>query len=373
MTWRVKFIDFPEQWRRQADSLRPVIEETVANGDLMLRHQLRDFEASLAEFNTSKHAVGVSNCTDGLRLLAHRLDIGPGDEVVTVAHTFVATISPFVLRGATPIFVDVGADALMNTDLLAAAVTEKTKAIVPVHLNGRTVNMDGVLKAAKSVDAVVIEDAAQALGATYRGRVAGTMGWASTYSFYPAKMLGALGDGGAVLTDDLTLAKDIHRLRDHGRVTKSQLNGWGYNCRLDNVQAAVLNWRLTQLPKWISHRRKLAGAYQELLNAVGDLELPVGPDDDPDRRDVYQNYAIATRYRDALVDYLRRDGIEVLVSWATPLHQQPGLGLGHWQLPFTERLSQRVLSLPLNAELSISDVEMVAESVKNFFQVVARS
>lgn len=367
MTWRVKFIDFPEQWRRQSKALLPLIDETLANGDLMLRHQLSDFESSIAKFNTSKHAVGVSNCTDGLRLLGHSLGVGPGDEVVTVAHTFIATISPFVLSGAKPVFVDIGEDGLMDTDQLADVVTERTKAIIPVHLNGRTVDMDGVTLAAKSVGAVVIEDAAQALGATYRGRIAGTMGWASTYSFYPAKMLGALGDGGAVLTDDPSLAADLHRLRDHGRVTKSQVDGWGYNCRLDNVQAAVLSWRLTQLPTWIHHRRALAGRYDDLLRGVGDLVLPVGPEADAARRDVYQNYAITTGRRDALAAHLKADGIEVLISWAVPLHKQNGLGLSHWHLPATERLSQRVLSLPLNAELSFSDVEVVAESVNGFF------
>jgi len=163
--WRVKFIDFPEQWRRQRGELLPIIEDTIARGDLMLREQLVDFETHLAAFNGSMHAVGVSNCTDGLRLLAHALDVGPEDEVVTVAHTFIATISPFVLRGATPVFVDIGADHLMDTDQLLSAVTRRTKIIIPVHLNGRTVDMDAVLKVADSVGATVIEDAAQAFGA----------------------------------------------------------------------------------------------------------------------------------------------------------------------------------------------------------------
>lgn len=202
MNWRVKFIDFPKQWEQQRSELLPLIERTIADGDLMLRQQLIDFETELALFNNSQYAVGVSNCTDGLRLLAHELDVGPGDEVVTVAHTFVATVSPFALRGAKVVFVDIGDDQLMDTSQLEYAVSPRTKVIVPVHLNGRTVDMDNVTRAADSVGATVIEDAAQALGATYQGHVAGTLGRASTYSFYPAKMLGALGDAGAVLTDD---------------------------------------------------------------------------------------------------------------------------------------------------------------------------
>jgi dTDP-4-amino-4,6-dideoxygalactose transaminase len=365
--WRVRFVDYPEQWRRQRAQLLPIIEDTIARGDLMLRQQLVDFEEHLARFNGSAHAVGVSNCTDGLRLLAHALNVGKGDEIVTVAHTFIATISPFVLRGATPVFVDIGADHVMDTDQLLDAVTDRTRVIIPVHLNGRTVDMAAVCKVAESVGAVVIEDAAQALGASFDGRTAGTFGLASTYSFYPAKMLGAMGDGGAVLTDDPALADQMRRLRDHGRVTKSEVDGWGYNCRLDNLQAAILDWRLSQLPDWIGRRRAIARIYQEMLGDLEGVELPVAPDDDPRRTDVFQNYAVTTDERDRLVAHLRDDGIETLISWPVPVHQQRGLDLDHWHLPQTERLCRRVLSLPMHAELSDRQVRYVAESVRRFF------
>ena len=371
MDWRVKFVDYPEQWRRQREQLLPIIEDTIARGDLMLRQQLVDFETNLARFNGSGHAVGVSNCTDGLRLLAHALDIGEGDEVVSVAHTFIATISPFVMRGATPVFVDIGADHLMDTDQLLGAITDRTRVIIPVHLNGRTVDMAAVQKAADSVGAVVIEDAAQALGATLGGRTAGTFGWASTYSFYPAKMLGAMGDGGAVLTDDPALAERLRQLRDHGRVTKSDVDGWGYNCRLDNLQAAILDWRLSQLPAWIDRRREVARMYTAMLGDLDRLELPTGPDDDRQRGDVFQNYPVTTDHRDALAEHLRNDGVETLVSWPVPVHRQRGLGLDHWRLPQTERLCQRVLSLPMHAELEDRHVEYVASSVRRFFSQTA--
>lgn len=367
MQWRVKFIDFPEQWRRQRDELLPIIEETIAAGDLMLRHQLADFERSLAAFVGTTRGVGVSNCTDGLRLLAHALDIGEGDEVVTVSHTFVATMSPFVLRGARPVLVDIGDDHLMDTDLLAEAVSDRTRAIIPVHLNGRTVDMDAVNEAAATVGAVVIEDAAQALGAQFRGRTTGTFGVASTYSFYPAKLLGALGDAGAVLTNDTELADRLLSLRDHGRITKSDVDGWGYNCRLDNLQARILDWRLTRLPEWIERRRTIARMYEDMLQDVDELELPPGPDSDSDRRDVYQNYPVTTDRRDELVQHLRDDGVETLVSWPVPVHKQKGLGLDHLSLPVTERLCRRVLSLPMNAELLDDEVEYVAGSVRRFF------
>ncbi|MEV6342703.1 DegT/DnrJ/EryC1/StrS family aminotransferase [Actinoplanes sp. NPDC051851] len=367
MDWRVRFVDYPEQWRRQRAALLPVIEKTIADGDLMLRQQLRDFETDLARFNGSARAVGVSNCTDGLRLLAHHLDVGPGDEVVTVAHTFIATVSPFVLRGATPVFVDIGDDHLMETGALAEVVNERTRVIIPVHLNGRTVDMAEVVKVAEHVGAAVIEDAAQALGATLDGQTAGTFGLASTYSFYPAKMLGALGDAGAVLTDDQELADRLLSLRDHGRVGKSDIDGWGYNCRLDNLQAAILGWRLRQLPAWINRRREVARRYDERLRGIDGLEIPVGPDADDRRQDVFQNYPVTTDRRDALAEHLRADGIEILISWPVPLHHQRGLGLDHWRLPRTERLCERVLSLPMHAELEDVHVDEVAASVRRFF------
>lgn len=163
------------------------------------------------------------------------------------------------------------------------------------------------------------------------------------------------------------MAKSLHRLRDHGRVTKSEVEGWGYNCRLDNVQAAILSWRLRQLPRWIEHRRALARIYDERLAGIEGLGLPVGPDSDPVRRDVFQNYPVLTQNRDGLVDHLRNSGIEVLVSWPVPLHLQAGLGLEHWSLPRTEQLSRQVLSLPLNAELETSEAELVSECVRSFF------
>jgi dTDP-4-amino-4,6-dideoxygalactose transaminase len=325
-----------------------------------------EFERHLAEFVGTREAVGVSNCTDGIRLLAHALDVGPTDSVATVAHTFVATISPFKLRGATPVLVDIGDDHNMDPHALEAAIDDRTRVVVPVHLNGRSCDMDPILKIAESVGATVVEDAAQSLGAKYKGRGTGTFGLAAVYSFYPAKLLGALGDAGAVVTDDASLADELRLLRDHGRASKTELAAWGYNCRLDNLQAAVLDYRLRELPGQISRRRQLAARYDEAFAPAAQVQTLPGPDADSDYFDVYQNYPILVERRDDLVEHLRSRGIETLVSWPVPLHRQHQLGFQAFDLPVTDRLSANVVSLPLFPGLEDGQIDYVAESVAQF-------
>lgn len=367
MTWRVPFVDFPLQWRQQEPHVLPIIQDTLAAGDLMMRHQLHEFEEQLAAFVGTRFAVGVSNCTDAIRLFAHAMGIGTGDEIVSVAHTFVATISPFALAGAEPVLVDIGSDHNLDTSLLRAATSDRTRVIIPVHLNGRTCRMDEVIKVADEVGAVVLEDAAQALGAKYRGQNAGTFGVASVYSFYPAKLLGALGDAGALLTDDPGLADEVRLLRDHYRVGKNELGGWGYNCRLDNVHAAVLSWRLKQLPGWIERRRALAQRYDEALRSVEEVSTLPGPSEDPNFHDVFQNYPVLAQRRDDLVRQMTSAGIETLVSWPVALHQQGMLGLRSDALPVTEHLVGHVVSLPLFPELRDDQVDYVAQKVSEFY------
>ncbi|MHB8449158.1 MAG: DegT/DnrJ/EryC1/StrS family aminotransferase [Mycobacteriales bacterium] len=356
-------VDYRKQFRLEEPELMATIHEVLAGGDLILRHHLDEFERHLAEFVGAQEAVGVSNCTDALRLLAHDLAVGPGDEFVTVAHTFVATVSPFYLRGAEPVLVDVGSDHLMDPRRVAPAVTDRTKVVIPVHLNGRVCEMDAIRHAAAEVGAVVIEDAAQALGATYRGAKAGTLGWASVFSFYPAKLLGALGDAGAVVTDDSELAMRLRRLRDHGRVTKADLGGWGYNCRMDNLQAAVLDLRLRRLRQGIERRREIAAVYDAAFKDLPDVGTLPAPGVDEDRYDVFQNYPITVPDRDVLVKRLANAGVETLVSWPVPLHRQEALGLGRFHLPMTDLLSDQVVSLPIYPELEDWQVEHVAVSV----------
>lgn len=341
------------------------IAAVLRGGDLVMRHQMEDFERNFAAFVGRRDAVAVSNCTDGLRLTLEALGVGPGDEVVTVAHTFVATLAAIHQVGATPVLIDVGLDYNLDAGLLEAVITARTKAIIPVHLNGRLCEMDRVMAVADSHQIPVLEDAAQALGASFNGVASGCWGVAAAFSFYPAKMLGALGDGGAVVMDDSGLAQRLRELRDHGRVSKTELSGWGWNCRLDNVQAAILDLKLKRLPSWIEHRRRLAGIYEEALIGIRNLRLPPRPDSGP-HFDVYQNYVIETDNRDRLVQHLANSGVETLVSWPIPIHHQP-LGLNHFHLPRTEELARRVLSLPMHNVLDEEEAIAVAAAVRAFF------
>lgn len=341
------------------------IRDVLAAGDLMMRHQLDDFEQHLAEFVGTEHAVGVSNCTDGLRLTLEALDIGAGDEVITVAHTFVATMAAIHQVGATPALVDVGPDHNMDVGQLEAAVTSRTKAIIPVHLNGRLCRMDAVMEVAKAHDLLVVEDSAQALGGAYDGIRGGAWGIAAAFSFYPAKLLGAYGDAGIVVTSDAELAARVRALRDHGRVSKTELNGWGYNCRLDNLQAALLDVKLRHLPAWLERRRHLAGMYDELLQGISEVKRPPAPNGGR-HHDVFQNYVVEAERRDELFTHLAEHGIETLISWPVPMHHQP-LGLDHFQLPVTEALSRGVISLPLYPELEDEQVVEVADAVRGFY------
>ena len=342
------------------------IREVLANGDLIMRQQMIDFEQHLASFVGTGDAVGVSNCTDGLRLILEAAGIGPGDEVITVAHTFVATMAAIHHAGASVVLVDVGDDHNMRVDHIENAVTSRTKAIMPVHLNGRLCRMDQLMEVANSHGLLVIEDSAQALGASFLGISGGAWGLAGGFSFYPAKMLGAYGDAGAVVTSDRGLAQRLRGLRDHGRVSKTELSGWGYNCRLDNLQAAVLDLKLKCVHGWIRRRRQLAAMYDEALSGVKDLRLPPAPTDAGPHFDVFQNYVVEAEGRDALIKHLTANGIETLAPWSTPMHHQP-LGLSKFRLPNTERLAASALSLPLTTELEDEQVRFVADTIRRFY------
>ena len=366
MSYRVPFIDPREHYRRIKGEIDFAITDTLAKGDLVLRQQLRDFEKNLAEFVGVKYAVGVNSCYHALHFSLLAAGIGPGDEVVTVGHTFVATVSAIVHTGAKPVLVDVRDDYNMAADKFDAAVTPKTKAVIPVHLNGRVCDMDGIMAVAKKHGLAVIEDAAQALGATFRGKRAGSFGLAGCFSFYPFKSLGGLGDGGAVTTDDPEVARFATLVRFNGedRLT-GEFHHHGYTALLDNVQAAVLDVKLRHLPAWIAHRRRVAGLYREGLEGIDGLHLPHFLGDQ--YFDSYQNYVIRTEQRDGLRKYLRDQGVETLVHWAKPMWEHRDLGLENPGLPETESICREVISLPMSAETAPEHVEITVGCIRDFF------
>ncbi len=366
MSYKVRFVNFPEHYKKIKGDIDAIIQEVLSGGDYVLRKHLREFETNFAKFIGVKYAIGVANGTDALFLSMKAANISEGDEVITVSHTFAATVATISHCNAKPVLIDVAQDHNMDVNKIEDAITQKTRAIIPVHLNGRICEMDRIMKIASKHKLIVIEDAAQAVGASYKGRRAGSFGLTGCFSFYPAKILGTLGDGGMVVTNDEATAKKLFLLRDHGLDRETgEFLFHGFNSRLDNLLAAVLNIKLNYLPKWIKRRREIAQLYQTGLSDLTSLKLPPQPDKS-DFYDVYQNYVIRSDNRDHLVDYLKNEGIEILVSWPIPLHKHKALNLDIFNLPLTEQLSKEVLSLPLHPELSNSDVKIVIDSLHNF-------
>ncbi len=366
MSYRVPFIDPREHYRRIKSEVDFAITDTLAKGDLVLRQQLRDFENHLAEFVGVRYAVGVNSCYHALHFSLLAAGVGPGDEVITVGHTFVATVSAIVHTGAKPVLVDVRDDYNMAPDLFEAAVTPNTKAVIPVHLNGRVCEMNGIMAVAKKHGLAVIEDAAQALGATFQDKMAGSFGLAGCFSFYPFKSLGGLGDGGAVTTDDPKVARLATLVRFNGEDRQTgEFHHHGYTALLDNVQAAVLDVKLRHLPNWIEHRRKIASLYREGLKGIESLRLPHFSDDR--YFDSYQNYVIRTERRDELRQYLNEQGVETLVHWPKPMWEYKGLRLDNPGLPETESICREVISLPMSAETTLENVDITVGCVRDFF------
>jgi dTDP-4-amino-4,6-dideoxygalactose transaminase len=323
---------------------------------------LEHFEQEFAAFAGCSHAVGVSSGTDALKLALLACGVAHGDEVVVPVNTYVATAEAVVHAGGTPVFVDCVADtANIDPSLVGNAVSGRTSAIIPVHLYGRVADMDSILEIASTHGLVVVEDACQAHGATYRGRVAGSFGTAAAFSFYPSKNLGALGDGGAVVTGDAGVAGVIMSLRDHGQAGKSVHVRVGYCDRLHNIQAAFLRAKLEYLPAWNEERRVAATYYDDLLARIDGVEVPSRSDHG---RDVFHLYVIRVRERDRIRQELATAGIATGVHYPVPLHLQPAfayLGHVHGDFPVAEGLASRSLSLPMFPGISRDQMDYVAD------------
>jgi dTDP-4-amino-4,6-dideoxygalactose transaminase len=363
----IPFFNYSGAFSAQEEDYLRIVSDIIRRGAFIQQRDLADFEQHLAEYLGVKHAIGVGNATDGLIMAFRAAGIGPGDEVIFPSHTMVASPASAAHCGATPVPVDMGPDHLIDPSAIEAAITPRTRAVLPVHLNGRTCDMDAITEIARRHDLVIIEDAAQALGSRFRGRMAGTFGLAAAISFYPAKILGCFGDGGAVITDDDEVARKVRLLRDHGRNDEGDVETWGLNSRLDNLQAAVLDFQFKDYDSIIAHRRAIAGVYETHLSDLAQLVLPQPPGADPDHYDVFQNYELEAEQRDALRASLKADGIGTLIQWGgKAVHQFSKLGFTQ-RLPRTDAFFERCLMLPMNMMVSEDDAEFIAARIRRFY------
>jgi dTDP-4-amino-4,6-dideoxygalactose transaminase len=364
----VPFFNYPHVFVSQEEAFMSIICDVGRRGAFIMQKDLSDFEADLAAYTSAKYAVGVANATDAIQLGLMAGGVGQGDEVIFCTHTMVATAAGIHFAGAIPVPIEAGPDHLMDPEAIEGAITPRTKAIMPTQLNGRTANMEAIKTIADRYGVEVYEDAAQALGSKLKGKCAGTFGKASCISFYPAKVLGCLGDGGAVLTNDEKVYRKVLSLRDHGRDEDGEVVMWGLNSRLDNIQAAILDFQLKSYQSVIDRRRAIASVYQERLGHLEQLILPPAPDSDPDHFDVFQNYEIEAERRDELQSYLKEKGIGTLIQWGgKAVHQFRNLGFSQ-SLPFTERLFERMLMLPMNMSLADDDVHYVCDCIIEFYR-----
>ena len=367
---RIPLVDLKAQYLSIKGEIDAAIADVIDHTIFVGGEQVRRFEEEFAAFCGVKHAVGVGNGTDALELALLACGIGVGDEVITVAHTFAATVEAIVFRGARPVLVDIDARTYnIDVSKIEACITERTKAIMPVHLYGQPADMDPILDLARQYGLMVIEDAAQAHGAKYKGRVVGSLGDVACYSFYPAKNLGAYGDAGAVVTNSEEIASKVAVIRDHGAPNKYVHEVVGCNSRLDALQAAVLRVKLRHLHEWNAARLERVEWYNRLLADI-DVVTPYEP---TWAESVYHLYVVRVARRDLVRSRLAEDGIATGIHYPIPLHLQPAFRyLGYQEADFenAEACAQEVLSLPMYAELTEEQVRQIADRVASVLDEV---
>ena len=364
---RVPFLDLKIQYASIRDEIAVALQQVLDNTAFAGGPFVEKFEKDFASFCKCGFAMGVGSGTTALWMALSGLGIGQGDEVITTPNTFIATAEAISLCGAKPVFVDIDEQTYdMNLDLLEDAITPKTKAVIPVHLYGQMVDMDRVMRIARAYGLVVVEDACQAHGAEYNGQRAGSIGDAGSFSFYPGKNLGAYGEAGAVVTNDAELAEKIRVLRDHGQTRKYYHSMIGWNARMDGFQGAVLSVKLKHLPAWNDARKRNARLYDELLADADEIITPV----EVDRAGhVYHVYAIRTKDRDALINYLAKKNVYCGIHYPMPIHLQNAysfLGKGKGSFPVAEKCAEQLVSLPMFPELSEEQIEYVVHETKHY-------
>ncbi len=366
---KVPFLDLKAQYQSLREEIAVELQKVLDNTAFAGGPFVAEFEKNYAEFCQAKHAIGVGSGTEALWVALIGLGVGPGDEVITADNSFIATAEAISFTGARPVFIDVDESSYnLDPKKIEAAITDKTKAIIPVHLYGQMADMAPIMEIAKKHHLFVVEDAAQAQGAEYKGQRAGSVGHAGCFSFYPGKNLGAYGEAGAVTTNDDELAARMRMFRDHGQSKKYHHDMVGWNARMDGFQGAVLNVKLKYLNGWNNARRAHAQQYNDLLAGIEGLTTPAEMDSS---RHIYHIYPILVDNRDALMDYLKQQDIASGIHYPVPLHLTGAYAADHQgagQCPVTERITPRLVSLPMYPELTAEQIAMTADAVKSFLQ-----
>lgn len=364
----IRMVDLQRQHRTLREPIEAAVREVLEDCDFVMGRAVAEFEAELSRYLGARFAVGCASGTDALRIALMALEIGPGDEVVTTPFTFAATVEAIVLQGARPVFADIDPRTYnLAPGRIEERITSRTRAILPVHLFGHPADMAPILALARERQLRVIEDAAQAVGARYRGRWAGTLGDVGCLSFYPAKHLGACGDAGALLTNDPELARKCRMISLHGAERRYRHELPGLNSRLDSLQAAILRVKLSHLESWVERRIRIAQAYDRVLEPLP----PTPPYRAAGVRHVYNQYSIRSPRRDRLAEFLRARGVGCAIHYPLPLHLQPafrGWAEGSGSFPHAEALAEEILALPVYPELTPQETDQVAGAVRDFWK-----
>lgn len=360
----VPFLDLKGQYQAIKTEILEAIEKVLSSTQFVLGPEVLAFEKEFAQYVNASHGVGTSSGTSALQMAFVSAGIGAGDEVITIPHTFVATVAAIGYTGATPVFVDIEPESFtMDSARLEAALTSKTKAIAPVHLYGQSADMDPILEFARKHNLVVVEDAAQAHGAEYKGRRCGSMGDMATFSFYPGKNLGAYGEGGLVTTSNDEYNRLLRMYRDWGAEKKYMHELKGFNARLEGIQGAVLRVKLRHLEKWTESRRRIARRYGELMAGIDGVVLPK---EVPDRRHVWHIYAVRVKDREGFMKFLGDRGVSTGIHYPVAVHELGAwkdLGYKRGDFPVSEAAADEVVSLPMFPEMTDPMIEQVAEAV----------
>ncbi len=367
---KIQMLDLSEQYLSMKEEIITKLDEVMSSSRFILGDNVKKLEGDVAKYSNVDHGIGVGNGSDAIHIALQAAGVGKGDEVITTAFTFFATGGAIARLDATPVFVDID-PITFNIDpaKIEAAINEKTKAIIPVHLYGQMADMEAIKDIADKYNLVVVEDAAQAIGAKQNGKSVGELGTAAAYSFFPTKNLGAYGDGGMIVTDDEQLAENARVIRVHGSKPKYYHNVLGYNSRLDELQAAILNVKFPHLDDWSRARRERASYYTEKLNEVLS-DVITTPVEKEGYYHVYHQYTLRVSNRDELQAYLKEQGIATMIYYPLPLHIQPvfkDLGYSEGNLPETEKATKEALSLPMYPELKREDQDYVIAKILEFY------